>query len=258
MKKRIRVILLFAACLTIIFSNSFPAIAGTDRSAEINKYIEMLGSASLKARIDAAKLISRSGLTDPGLFSIINENLLNGYNTNSLDKDHIDEMSWMCKALASSGSEDYSSTLEKIIQTATSQKLKKYAKQSLALLSEYAQRNKLLNDTTNNDPNLSLEVNKYINMLKSDSITLQKDAAKSIYRGQFSEKPLFDVLNDELLKGYKTASLNDRNRLDTLAWMCKALSSSGMVEYKQTLKEIIENSSNEKLKKYARQSLGKF
>jgi len=40
--------------------------------------------------------------------------------------------------------------------------------------------------------------------------------------------------------------------------MCKALSSSGIAEYKQTLKEIIENSSNEKLKKYAGQSLGKF
>lgn len=249
-------ILLFIFSLIIIFLNSFPALASSDRSVEVDKYIKMLESTSLETRIDAAKLITRSGFTDPRLFSIVNENLLNKYNTNGQDRKHIDEMSWMCKALASSGSEDYSSTLEKIIQTATSKKLKKYAKQSLALLSEYAQRNKLLNDTTNIDPNLSSEVNKYINMLKSDSSTLKRDAAKSIYRGKFSEKPLFDILSDQLLKDYQAASLKDRNQLDALAWMCKALGSSGMVEYKSTLNQIIENSSNVKLISNARKGLG--
>ncbi len=249
-------ILLFSVILMIIFTNNISALANSERTVEADKYIKMIESTSLKTRIDAAKLITRSGLTDPRLFSIINENLLSSYNTNSLDRDHIDEMSWMCKALASSGSEDYSSTLEKIIQTATSQKLKKYAKQSLALLSEYAQRNKLLNDTTNIDPNLSSEVNKYINMLKSNSITLKRDAAKSIYRGKFSEKPLFDALSDQLLKEYQTASLKDRNQLDALAWMCKALGSSGMVEYKSTLNQIIENSSNIKLVSNAKKGLG--
>jgi len=237
----------------IIYANNTSALANSDRSAETDEYIKMLGSTSLKTRIDATKMITRSGLTDPELFNIINENLLSRYNTNTLNRNHIDEMSWLCKALASSGSQDYTSTLEKIIQTTSSQKLKKYAKQSLALLSEYAQRNILINDSNNIDTNLSPEVNKYINMLKSDSITLQRDAAKSIYRGKFSEKPLFDVLSDELLKGYKTGTLSDRNQLDTLAWMCKALGASGMVEYKQTLNQIIETSSNPKLIKYAKQ-----
>jgi hypothetical protein len=255
MKKNMSLFLLCSFCSIFIFANSFLAYATSNQTAEANKYIDMLGSASLKTRIDAAKQITRSGLTDPKLFNIINESLLNGYNSNVLNSDHIDEMSWMCKALASSGSSDYAPTLEKIIQTATSQKLVRYAKQSLSLLSEYSERNKLINNTTNIDPNLSPEVNKYINMLKSNNITLQRDAAKSIYRGQFSEKALFDVLSDELLKGYKT-SLNDRNQLDTLAWMCKALGASGMAEYKQTLTQIIENSSNAKLLKYAKQGLG--
>lgn len=248
-----KLFLLFTFSLMIIYANNTSALANSDRSAETDEYIKMLGSTSLKTRIDATKMITRSGLTDPELFNIINENLLSRYNTNTLNRNHIDEMSWLCKALASSGSQDYTSTLEKIIQTTSSQKLKKYAKQSLALLSEYAQRNILINDSNNIDTNLSPEVNKYINMLKSDSITLQRDAAKSIYRGKFSEKPLFDVLSDELLKGYKTGTLSDRNQLDTLAWMCKALGASGMVEYKQTLNQIIETSSNPKLIKYAKQ-----
>ncbi len=258
MKKNTQTILLFVFSLMIIFTNSFPALANSDRTAEVDKYIKMLGSASLKTRIDAAKFITRSGITDPRLFNIINEKLLHGYNINSLDRNHIDEMSWMCKALAASGSDNYAPTLEKIIQTATSDKLKRYAKQSLSLISEYAERNKLMADTTTIDPGLSPEINKYINMLRSDNFALKRDAAKSVYRGHFSEKKLFDVLSGELLKGYKLKPSKDRNHIDALAWMCKALASSGMVEYKQTLREVIENSSNPKLQKYARQSLGKL
>jgi hypothetical protein len=257
MRKNMQTILALTFCLMGTFLN-IPVLANSSQSAEVDKYIQMLGSTSYKTRLDAAKLISRSGITDSRLYTIINKKLLTEFNTKDLNRDHIDEMSWMCKALASSGSSDYIPTFEKIIQAANSAKLKKYAKQSLSLISEYAERNKLLNDTTNIDSNLSSEINKYIKMLKSDNITFKRDAAKLIYRGQFSEKKLFDVLSDELLKGYKQTSTNDRNYIDAMAWMCKALASSGMTEYKQTLREIIENSSSMKLQKYAKQSLGKL
>ncbi len=134
MQKNMQTIFLFTFCLMIIFLNT-PALAGSDQSAEVDKYIKMLESASLKTRIDAAKYITRSGITDPKLYNIINEKLLNEYNSKGLNKDHIDEMSWMCKALAASGSLNYAPTLEKIIQTSDSVKMKKYAKQSLSLLS---------------------------------------------------------------------------------------------------------------------------
>lgn len=257
MKKNTQTVLLFTFCLMIIFLN-IPVLASAGTSAEVDKYIEMLGSASLKTRIDAAKFITRSGIIDPKLYNIINEKLLNEYNSKGLNGDHIDEMSWMCKALAASGSADYAPTLEIIIQTASSNKLKKYAKQSLSLISEHAERNRLLSDTTNFDPSLSPEINKYIKMLRSDNITLKRDAAKSIYRNHFSEKTLFDVLSDELLKGYKLTSSKNRNYVDAMAWMCKALASSGMVEYKQTLTQIIENSTSFKLQKYAKQSIEKL
>lgn len=247
---------LFAICLAIILSTNYPALANSDRSAETDKYIEMIGSASFKTRVDAAKLITRSGNTDPRLYSFINEKLLNEYNINSTNPDHVDEMSWMCKALAASGSANYAPTLEKIIQTASSDKLQRYAKQSLDLIPENAKKNKSMNNTENIDPNLSPEINKYINMLQSDNAELKRDAAKSIHRGHFSEKALFDVLNKALLKDYKLTSSNDPKLTDALSWMCKALATSGMPEYKQTLEEIIKNTSDLKLKKYAEQSLG--
>jgi len=126
-------ILALTFCLMIIFFN-IPALANSSQSAEVDKYIQMLGSTSFKTRIDAAKLITRSGITDSRLYTIINEKLLTELNTKGLNKDHIDEMSWMCKALASYGMTEYKQTLNEIIENSSSMKLQKYAKQSLGKL----------------------------------------------------------------------------------------------------------------------------
>jgi len=116
-----------------IFLSGLPAAAASDRMAEVNKFTTMLESDSLKTRIDAAKQITRSGLTDPGLFNIIQEKLLTG-SAHLSNSKHVDEMSWMCKALASSGNMEYLETLTNIGATSTSEKLKHYARKSLGNL----------------------------------------------------------------------------------------------------------------------------
>lgn len=133
MKKFLQTILAFTFCLMIIFLN-ISALANSSQSADADKYIQMLESTSLKTRLDAAKFISRSGITDSRLYAIINEKLLTELNTKGLNKDHIDEMSWMCKALAASGMTEYKQTLREIIENSSSMKLQKYAKQSLGKL----------------------------------------------------------------------------------------------------------------------------
>lgn len=239
----------------IIAINLVPIYANNERSQEVNKYIEMLNSKSYKTRVDAAKYVSRSGLTDTNLFNVIREKLLSRYNTTTTNHKHIDEMSWLCKALAASGSEEYVPTFNKIIENATSEKLIKYAKQSLALLPEYAERNKIMNETKNYNSNLSNEVNRLISMLQSDNINLKRDAAKTIYRGHYSEKELYEALNGQLLRWYKTVSSTDRHGNDTIAWMCKALAASGMIEYRSTLNEIYENTMSVTVKKHIKKSL---
>jgi len=229
-------------------------VEASDRMAEVNKFTTMLESDSLKTRIDAAKRITRSGLTDPGLFNMIQEKLLTG-SAHIGNSKHVDEMSWMCKALASSGNMEYLETLTNIGTTSTSEKLKRYAKQSAEQLSVHAERNRLLADETNMDTSLSPEVNRYIIMLKSNDPVLKRDAAKSIYRSHFTEEKLYDVVSDELLKGYPLTSSNDRNYTDSMAWMCKALGASGMKKYRSTLTEVLEKSNSEKLKQSARKSL---
>jgi hypothetical protein len=132
-KKNMLTVLALTFCLAIIFFN-IPSLANSDQSADVDKYIQMLGSTSLKTRLDAAKFITRSGITDSKLYIIINEKLLTELNTKGRNRDHIDEMSWMCKTLASSGMAEYKQTLREIIENSSNMKLQKYAKQSLGKL----------------------------------------------------------------------------------------------------------------------------
>ncbi len=173
-----------------------------DRTIEINNFMTQLSSSNSKARIDVTKLITRSGLSDTQLFDLIQEKLLDGY---SIDKGslHLDEMAWYCKALASSGLEKYRSTLVKVANEASSSKVRKYAKQSQDLINDYRERNAAINSTKHSNLNLSEKAARIYNMLQSDNLRLQKDAAKMLFRGEASDMVLFDSVQQNLEINYK-------------------------------------------------------
>lgn len=229
--------------------------AEIDRSSEVNKYIEMLHSTTYKTRLDAAKYITRAGITDPKLYDVVRNQLVSRYKEKTSDMSHTDEMAWLCKALAASGMEQYKPAFNEVIENTTSPKLKKYARESLGMLAEHAEKNKIINDMSGADPSLSAEENRLVNMLRSDYFGLKRDAAKTIFRGQYKAKGLYQALNDVLLNQYKRVEFSDHLGIDTLAWMCKALGSSGMPEYKTTLQEIYESTSSVKLKSHVKKAM---
>lgn len=241
---------IFLLASVVYIGNGF---AQEGHSAEVDKYIDMLRSQSIPQRIEAAKKITGSGLTDPKLFNVLKEELLKRLESSTSNEQIIDEMSWFCKALASSGLEEHKETLKKVADQAASSKLKRYALQSLELVDEYARKNKIMSDTKYAEAGLSPDVARYISMLKSDDISLKKDAAKRITRSGLSEEKLFEVVNEELLK--MSPNSTDNNYVDTTAWLCKALAASGMPKYKETLKKITETTSSGNLKKHCQNSL---
>ncbi len=101
----------------------------------------------------------------------------------------------------------------------------------------------------------STEDQRYITMLRS-SIPKQKTyASKKIYRSGFKNKTAYDVVEEELLKGY-FLNPRDRNHIEAMSWLCKVLGSSKIKKYQKTLKEVSTTARNRKLRKYAKQSLG--
>ncbi len=105
------------------------ATAGLNR--EQQKYIRMLQSASDRERKDAAKLITRAALSDTVVLDVVEQKLLQDYNTNARDSNHVDTMAWFCKALGASGQSKYRGTLSTIVNNSSNRKLRGHCQKSL-------------------------------------------------------------------------------------------------------------------------------
>jgi len=101
---------------------------------EVKKYIRMLQSARAKDQRYAAKKICRSYLHNRTLLDEVNRQLLKGYKKSSSDRHHTDAMAWFCNVLGRSKQSRYSTTLEKVANSDTNRKLKKYAAKNLRYL----------------------------------------------------------------------------------------------------------------------------
>lgn len=252
-------ILFCLCCLFLTFTLADNSIGQSDRSEEIATLITDFNSTNITQRITAAKVVTRSGFQSPELYATIEKLLKKGYNS-SKDSKHIDEMSWLCKALAASGDVKYSAMLNEISAKANSSKLQKYARTSSAQIGQYAKRQEVINTTAFWDSNLSDDENRYINMLKSGDSSISRDAAKQIYRSTNLNKAVYDVVEDRIhhmLSHANTSYLET----DTLAWLCKALSTSGDKKYATTLEKVISFTSNTKntsLQSHARKALNRL
>ena len=103
-------------------------------TSEQAKYLSLLESKSDQDLREAAKLITRASLTDPVVLDAVERALLNGYKTDGSDREHVDAMSWLCKALGASGLSKYRSTLSNVANNAPHRKLRGYAEKSLSQL----------------------------------------------------------------------------------------------------------------------------
>ena len=225
-----------------------------DRSGEINEYMKILNTGNSGQRARAAKSISTSGLTDKRLFDIINERLLNGYKVEDDSRNHISEMVWYCKALASSGRMEYRSTIEQVAVSSNNRKLSKHAWKNVHLFAVFAERNELMKDKSFADKGLSPDMALSIAMIKSDVLRFRKDGVKKLIKRRPADNEIYGIINEEIIKNLDSLS-NDRDYIDMMAWLCKALGESGMPQYRETLQKVFDESGNGKLKKYAKKSL---
>lgn len=250
MRSTTKVMTAMAALVLLVSTGAW---GQADRDKEAAVFLDALRSTSASQRVDALKRITRSGLTDEALFAHINSELLARYPSVS-GPDQVDELSWMCKALASSGLPQYKETLSRVASTTQDLKLKQYAEQSLGLVDQHARRNAAMAQAPDLGGSVSPEAARLIAMVRSGDARLQKDAAKTVTRGKASDPALYDALADLLLQGYQTDQSN-AEWVDTLSWVCKALATSGDAKHRQAIETVARAAANPKLQRYAQQSL---
>ena len=96
---------------------------------------------------------------------------------------------------------------------------------------------------------------RYINQIVGGGSASIRKASQSIYRTELTERAVLDVLAETVLQNYTNT---DRVGVDSMAWACKALGSSGDIRYKNVLRKVIKGSGNRKLIKYAQKSITKM
>ena len=119
---------------SVISSSTAVKPASRELTSQQKRFLGMLRSKSDQQKRSAAKYIIRERISDQMILDETEKQLAAGYMTKGSDKMHIDAMSWLCKALGSSGKPKYRKILRSVSENGSHRKLRKYAAKSLQQL----------------------------------------------------------------------------------------------------------------------------
>ena len=225
-------------CIISAILTCYVGSAAALTAADSDRILRILDSGQQRKIIFIAKKVTGSGFISTAVYDKMATLLRDEYPTAVTDRLLVDEMSWLCKALASSGMEKYRQLVREVAYNSNSGKLRLYARRSLAMFDEYAARNRIIDSKKNYNPSLTVADNQLINMLKSSRMTLVRDAAKTIYRQPVVDDTVYKVAATELLR-HQLEDNRSSLDIDTLCWLCKAIGQSGNVAYFPVLEKII-------------------
>ena len=249
--KKIESMVWFVACMF------FVQLAGAaDRSSEINKYVKIFNGSSVVSQKQACKAFEWAGLSDSRIFDLVEKHLLENYT--NVSKERSDYIAWLAKGLAYSGQAKYRATLEKVASEAGHKGVRRHAQKSLAVLEKYQAWNPTIASTKNYNKNVSPELNRFANMLRSRDLGLQTMATKRInYQKLYNNEFILNVLNAEVKHAYP---MNEKSKLfvNTVAYMTKMLAASGKSKYRSTVEMVAQDAANAKLRKHANKYLLKY
>jgi cell division protein YceG involved in septum cleavage len=219
------------------------------------EFVKVFQSGGQLEQEKAAQSLEWTGISSPQLFDLIEAAALKSL-PQATDKVTINYVAHLTKALSYSGNEKYRATIEKVIAEAPHKKLRKHAQQALPTLAVYAKLNPLIAPQswpTSAHPSLNQRL---ANMLKSDNTELIRAAAKRIHSSQDYQPELMALLNGIIEKNYQQAL--DRERLDALAWVTRAIAGSRNLQYKPTVEKVANAAADKKLRKYATKYLSYY
>ncbi|NMH66297.1 hypothetical protein [Shewanella salipaludis] len=196
----------------------------------------------------AIEALAMAGLSDPAIFDALEARLIASL-PEATDKTAVDYSAWLVKGLAYSGNDKYLGTIDSLIHGSYPKKLRKYAKQARANLSQYKVWNAILTDKSHYDIGQSQSNNLYANALHSNELELMRMAAKRLMEESKYDDFMLSQLSSEL-QAQRLLS-NDKLAIDTYAHMAKALASSGNVKYRPVIADIAANAPQKKLRNYA-------
>lgn len=219
------------------------------------EFIKIFQSGGQLEEEKAAQALEWAGLSAPQLFDLVEANTFKSLPL-ATDKVTINYVAYLTKGLAYSGNEKYRTSIQKIIDQAPNRKVKKYAEQALSILTAHATLNPIIApEAWPSHPHPTLD-QRLANMLNSDNTELVRLAAKRMHYTLYYPPELLALLNAAIERNYQKPL--DDERLDAIAWACRALAGSRTAEYKPTIVKVSTGATEKKLRSYAKKYLGYY
>ncbi len=240
---------LVVCCLAIMCGSAWA-------NTTIDEYIQVFETGTTFQQQTVVKDLPYSGINDPRFFDVMEKQLLGMYLT-ATSKNNAEAASWLAKGLAYSGLEKYRGTLELVGQNAGSKKVQRHATKALIDLDRFVAWNPIINDTSNNNPDISERYNQYANMLRSSIYELKRVGAKKVYYERITDKFMIDIVQRQIEENYRVKT-KDKLQIDTLSWLCKGLAATTLPQYKSTIVKVSEDAASGKVRSNARKYLKYF
>lgn len=233
--------------LIVAMAMSFQVLADTI-DQDVERFI-LVFKGDVSEHSYAAESLQWQGLSDPRLFDVIEQRLVQDFPPTTLTRKKDYRAMWYLRALGNSGQDKYIPTLTRYLSDID---YANYAKVALKEIPEYRKWNLIISNRATFDAKYSDETNRVLNLLRSDSYHLKRLAAKRIYYARHHEPEILDLLAKEIRTGY--TNITSENE-DPIAWMIRGLGSSRNDKYKPLFEEIANKSTNSKLLVYVNKVL---
>jgi hypothetical protein len=188
------------------------------------------------------------------LFDIVERRLLEDADASQADRTERNRVARYIRSLGFSGQPKYEPTIRKFLE---SPPYRRFAEAALADLPQYNKWNPVISNRGSFDPKFSDDVNRVANMLRSDDLLLLRVGAKRVFFDS-KEDILLELLAQQLRANYARRDLNDGERVDSVAWLAKALGSSKNDKYVALLQEVGEKADAHAVRGHAKEALAKY
>jgi hypothetical protein len=220
---------------------------GATLEEDLARYVQIFnGDKNLHS--DAADTFGWMGLSDPRLFDIIERRLLEEYQAARNDRQDKNRVARYIRALGFSGQTKYRPTLTKLLPDTIYQRFAAAALEDQPL---YEKWNPIISNRASFDPKYSDDVNRVMNMLRSDDLMLKRVAAKRVFFAN-QDDMLLEMLAKDVRANY---AITDPKLSDAVAWMVKALGNARKEQYKPLLQEVLAKAKDRGVARHAKLAL---
>ena len=224
------------------------------QAAEINNFSQLLKSEKGDSLIATAKLITGSGISDPGLLKevevVLDKELTKYASSNKKKWREAEKLHVLLRTHASFGhptSLNYISKALKHTKNITRARLRRLKPK----VSWFKERNSVMQKADHYEASQHIMTHRYINLMESNNYSFRRWSLEELSRQKNAEPIVFDTMR-KVLKNEMLQIQNDLH-LDSLAWICKTLARSDAENSRELLESIAKNPRiHKKIRKYAR------